>query len=111
MPPRTKSSERGTAVRELLRTPPSPGWTFLTNHSHTIICLLREPDILVRELAIEVGITERAILRILGDLERDGVVVKTREGRRNRYKVNLDTPLRHPLEAGSSLRQLVRGLA
>ena len=89
---------------------PAIGWTYLTNHTHTIITLLREPDILVRELAIEVGITERAILRILGELEQEGVITKTREGRRNHYEVNLDAPLRHPLEAHCTLRDLVRGL-
>ena len=95
-------------ARDLVRE--TPRWSFLTNHTHTIICLLREPDIRVRELAIEVGITERAILRIIGELERDGVLTKTREGRRNHYEVNLDAPLRHPLEAHCSLRQLVRHL-
>ena len=89
---------------------PSVGWTYLTNHTHAIITLLREPDILVRELAIEVGITERAILRILGELQADGVVIKTRDGRRNHYEVNLDSPLRHPLEAHCSLRELVKNL-
>ena len=97
-------------ARALLEKEDSPGWTFLTNHTHTIVCLLREPDIRVRELAIEVGITERAILRILGELERDGVLTKTREGRRNRYDINLDVPLRHPLESHHSLRELVKNL-
>jgi uncharacterized membrane protein len=89
---------------------PSVGWTYLTNHTHAIIALLREPDIRVRELAIEVGITERAIVRILGELQADGVVEKTREGRRNHYEVNLDTPLRHPLESHCSLKDLVKNL-
>ena len=89
---------------------PTVGWTFLTNHTHVIIALLREPDILVRELALEVGVMERTILRILGELEEAGVVTKTREGRRNHYEVHLDAPLRHPLEAHCTLRDLVKGL-
>ena len=97
-------------ARQLLEKSGSSGWTYLTNHTHTIVCLLREPDIRVRELAIEVGITERAILRILSELEHEGVVAKTREGRRNRYSVNLEAPLRHPLESHCSLRQLVKNL-
>ena len=94
------------------RPDPSPaiGWTYFTNHTHAIITLLREPDIRVRELALEVGITERAILRILGELEADGVVIKTRDGRRNHYEINLSAPLRHPLEAHCSLRDLVKNL-
>lgn len=109
-----KKKTRRVAKKAPLRRRPEPepsvGWTYLTNHTHTIITLLREPDIRVRELAIEVGITERAILRILGELEKSGVITKTREGRRNRYSVNLDAPLRHPLEAHCSLRELVRHL-
>lgn len=115
MPVPAKKTVVNRAPRKVpLRRRPDPepavGWTYLTNHAHTIITLLREPDIRVRELALEVGITERAVLRILGELESDGVVVKTREGRRNHYDVNLDTPLRHPLEAHCTLRDLVRGL-
>ena len=110
----SKKSARIVKKRAPLRRRPEPepsiGWTFLTNHAHAVITLLREPDIRVRELAIEVGITERAILRILGELEHGGVVSKTREGRRNHYTVNLDAPLRHPLEAHCSLRDLVKGL-
>ena len=101
---------RKSPARRLLEEDSSHGWTFLTNYTHAIICLLREPDILVRELALEVGITERAILRILGELERDGVVTRTREGRRNHYQVHLDTKLRHPLESHQTLRQLVKSL-
>ena len=108
-----KTSARSSKLRPVRRRPdpePSIGWTFLTNHAHAVITLLREPDILVRELAVEVGITERAILRILSELELGGIISKTREGRRNHYTVNLNVPLRHPLEAHCSLRDLVKGL-
>ena len=105
-------SRRGRRAPEKRRPDPAPplGWTFLTNHAHVIIALLREPEILVKELAIEVGITERAILRILSELEEGGVLTKTKEGRRNRYEINLKSPLRHPLESHCSLRELVRHL-
>ncbi len=104
----TRASSKRLPTRRRPEPEPSVGWTFLTNHAHVIICLLREPDILVRELALEVGITERAILRILSELEQGGVVTKTRKGRRNHYSVNLDAPLRHPVESHCSLRELVR---
>lgn len=103
----------GTRRQRARRRPdpqPEIGWTYLTNHTHALIALLREPDIRVRELALEVGITERAILRILGELEAGGVITRTRRGRRNHYAVNLDLPLRHPLESHCSLRELVRHL-
>lgn len=65
----------------------------------------------IRDLAIAVGITERAVQRILAELEGSKVIEKSREGRRNRYEVNLEFPLRHPLEAHSKLRDLLGALA
>lgn len=83
------------------------GWTFLSNHAHVLILLAAEPDLVLREVAGRVGITERAVQNILSDLEREGLVERTREGRRNRYELRLDSPLRHPLEAHRSVRELV----
>lgn len=89
---------------------PARGWTFLTNHAHVIVCLLSDPAVRIRHLATAVGITERAVQRILAELEAAGVVEKAREGRRNRYAVKLDSPLRHPLEAHCTLGELVEAL-
>ena len=85
-------------------------WTFLTNHSHVIICLVRNAELRVRDLASEIGITERAVLRILAELEQEGVLSKSREGRRNRYTIDLDFPLRHPLESQYTLSKLTQSL-
>lgn len=85
----------------------STGWTFLTNHAHTLICLAREPDAVLREVAMEVGITERAVHNIVSDLEASGVLTREREGRRNHYVINMRTSLRHPLEAHCTLGELV----
>lgn len=85
-------------------------WTFLTNHSHVIICLVRNPGMRVRDLAVEIGITERAVLRIVAELEAEGVLSKSKEGRRNTYTIDLDFPLRHPLESQYTLRQLAKSL-
>ena len=81
----------------------APPWTFLTNHAHVLLCLAREPEILMRDVAVAVGITERAVQRIIADLERDGYLVRTRDGRRNRYEVRSDLPLRHPIEMHKSV--------
>ena len=86
------------------------GWTFLTNHTHIIVCLLRDPMTTVRSLAMQVGITERSVQRILSDLEESGVITRSREGRRNRYDIDLDFRLRHPLESDHTLEDLVRRL-
>lgn len=73
-------------------------WTFLTNHSHVLICLARDPGLRLRDLADEVGITERAVQGIVKDLEVAGCLTRHREGRRNRYVIALDRPMRHPVE-------------
>jgi DNA-binding MarR family transcriptional regulator len=82
-------------------------WTFLTNHSHVLLCLVADEDLRVRSLAHKVGITERAILKILGDLEAGGVIERKRDGRRNRYHVRLEVALRHPLESHRTVGDLV----
>jgi hypothetical protein len=85
-------------------------WTFLTNHSHVLICLARDPEMRLRDVALEVRITERAAQRIVADLERAGALTRSRDGRRNRYDVNLDHPLRHPLEAQRTIGDLIRAV-
>jgi DNA-binding MarR family transcriptional regulator len=82
-------------------------WTFLSNHAHVLVCLARNPDVRLREVAAAVGITERAVQGIVGDLERGGMIGRRRTGRRNRYFLNLGAPLRHPLEAHCSIRSLL----
>jgi DNA-binding MarR family transcriptional regulator len=90
-------------------------WTFLTNHSHVLICLARNPDARLRDVASDVGITERAVQRIVLELERAGVIERQREGRRNRYRIAREVPLRHPVEAhctvGSLLQLILSGTA
>ena len=86
-------------------------WTFLSNHAHVVICLATEPDLVMREVAARVGITERAVLKILTDLEEEGLVTRTRVGRNNHYDLDLDQPLRHPLEAHKTVRELIQLVA
>jgi len=85
----------------------SDQWTFLTNHTHILVCLARDPELTVRELAGLIGITERSVQRILSELEAGGVVSKSKEGRRNRYDLNLDFKLRHPLESTHRIGELL----
>jgi DNA-binding MarR family transcriptional regulator len=86
------------------------GWTFFTNHAHVLFCLARDPDLRLREVAAQVGITERATQRIVHDLEEAGYLTIEREGRRNHYHLNVDRPMRHPVEAGHDVRQLLEFL-
>ena len=82
-------------------------WTFLSNHSHVIICLARDPEIRMRDIATSVGITERAVIRIVTELEDGGYVKKERIGRRNRYTIIADQHFRHPLEAHHSIKAIL----
>jgi hypothetical protein len=75
-----------------------PSWTFLTNHAHVLLCVASDPGIRHRDLALRVGITERAAQRIVADLIEAGYLERTREGRRNSYKLHPELPLRHPLD-------------
>ena len=74
-------------------------WTFLSNHSHVLLCIARDPGTTLREVADRVGITERAVQRIVADLEEGGYLARVKSGRRNRYEVHVDSPLRHPVES------------
>jgi hypothetical protein len=82
-------------------------WTFLTNHARVLICVARAPDIRIRDIAEEIGITERAAQLIIGDLEEAGYLTRSRVGRRNAYTVDPARPFRHPAEADHDVQALI----
>ncbi len=82
-------------------------WTFLTNHSHVLLCLAEDSAMRMRDIAREVGITERAVQRIISDLVDAGYIGIVREGRRNTYKINTGMHLRHPIEREKTIRELI----
>jgi len=84
-----------------------PSWTFLSNHAHVLLLVAKDPEIRLRDVAQRVGITERAVQRIVADLEADRYLERERQGRRNRYKVHHDLPLRHPIEAHQRIASLI----
>ena len=86
-------------------------WTFLTNHSHVLICLARDPRLRLRDLAEQVGITERAVQGIVNDLEAAGCLTRHREGRRNRYDIVTDRPMRHRVERQHLVGDLLSAMA
>lgn len=86
------------------------GWTFLTNHAHTLLCIAEDADIRLRDIAVRVGITERAAQRIVAELEEAGYLSHERVGRRNHYEVHPELPLRHPLEDHLQVGELLRVL-
>lgn len=86
-------------------------WTFLSNHLHVLLCLAEEPDVRLRDVADRVGITERAVQRIVSELEFAGIITRAREGRRNHYEIHGKVSLRHPLEAHHTVGELIALLA
>lgn len=90
--------------------PDIPSWTFLTNHAHVLIAIDRNPELRQRDIAHAVGITVGAVQRIIAELEDGGYLSHERIGRRNRYQVNADLPLRHPLESNHTIHDLLTAL-
>ncbi|EMI45058.1 helix-turn-helix transcriptional regulator [Rhodopirellula sp. SWK7] len=87
---------------------PASRWTFLTNHAHVLITLHGDPDLVLREVALKVGITERAVQRIVQDLEDEGFIRREKVGRKNHYEVLPDEQLRHPIEAHRTIGDLLK---
>lgn len=96
-----KAARVRAASRETVR------WTFLSNHAHVLLLLAKDPELRLRDAAERVGITERAVQRIVADLENGRYLQRERQGRRNRYRVNRNLPLRHPIEAHRKIASLI----
>ncbi len=79
----------------------------MTNHAHVLLCIAGEPEVLLRDVAHRVGITERAVQRIVAELEEAGYLVRHRVGRRNRYSIRAELPLRHPVEKHQRVSSLI----
>ena len=100
---KTKKTSNQASVRDR-----PTEWTFLTNHSHVLLSLVANPDATLREVAAEVGITERAVQKIIAALVDAGVLIRERVGRCNHYRIDPDQPLRHPIESHRNVRDLIR---
>lgn len=82
-------------------------WTFFTNHGHVLVCLARDPHVRLRDVAELVGITERAVQRIVSDLHEGGYIEIEKEGRRNHYNILGDQHFRHPIEDHCSVDMIL----
>lgn len=102
----THSSSQETPVKEVA-VAQQPTWTFLSNHAHVLLLIAGDPEIRLREVASRVGITERAVQRIVADLETGQYIERDRNGRRNHYRIHPELPLRHPLEAHCNVAGLL----
>ena len=83
-------------------------WTLFSNHGHVLVCLARNSDARLRDVAADVGITERAVQKIVRDLQDGGMISVTKNGRRNSYRIHKKQTLRHRLEANCKLRDLIK---
>jgi len=108
-----RPTQETNTSRSRLRSKPAgandrfPRWTFLTNHAHVLAVLYSDSEVVLRAVAAHVGITERAVQRIIHDLEQDGFIERIRVGRRNRYRVLKDQALRYPIEAHRTIGDLL----
>ena len=82
-------------------------WTFLSNHAQALLCIARDPEVRIRDIAQVVGITERAAQRIVADLIAAGYVDRERIGRRNHYRLNSDVKMRHAAQADLRISELL----
>ncbi len=87
------------------------GWTFLTNHTHVLLCLYCNPEITLREVAVLVGITERMVQKIVAELVDAAYMAVTKAGRCNTYQITVDRKLRHPLESHCRIGDLLENLS
>jgi hypothetical protein len=85
-------------------------WRFITNHAHVLACIAADPGTRLRDIAANVGITERTVGQIVAELEQAGYLTKTRVGRRNTYEVHGELPLRHPDHRHHTIGELVHFL-
>jgi len=86
-------------------------WTFLTNHARVLLCITRDPGARLRDISASLGITERSAYAIVTDLIQDGYVIKTKDGRRNRYQVRADLPLPEPASQRPTVGEMLNLLA
>ena len=82
-------------------------WTFFSNYGHVLVCLARNREARLRDVAADVGITERAVQKIVRDLQDEGFLTVSKQGRCNRYRINRRKSLRHDLESHCTVGKLL----
>ncbi len=107
--PKSKVRAKTEPLKKTASAEPTEAtWTFLSNHTHVLVCLAANAEQTLRDVSLQVGITERAVQRIVADLETAGVLTRERDGRRNRYALDLDVHLRHALERHCRIGDILR---
>lgn len=83
-------------------------WTFLTNHAHVLVLLAQNQNMTIRDMAQAIGITERAVIRIIDELEEESFLKREKNGRQNIYKLSLEHSFRHPIESHKKVKDLIQ---
>lgn len=86
-------------------------WTVFSNHGHVLVCLANNHEARLRDVAAQVGITERAVQKIVHELEQGGLISISKRGRCNRYDIKTRKNLRHPLQAQCTVGELLKALS
>jgi DNA-binding MarR family transcriptional regulator len=74
---------------------PQVSWTILSTHGLVLFAIAQDPEIRLRDIALRVGLTERAVQRIVSELIDAGYASRSRAGRRNVYKIHGEKQLPH----------------
>lgn len=96
-----------TTIQSALSSEGQKSWRFITNHTQVLLCIARDPDVRLRDIAQSVGITERAAQRIVADLSDAGYIVRERVGRRNRYVIDRELKMRHVAQSDHRIGELL----
>lgn len=97
-----------TARRNLSPEPNVTRWTFLTNHAHVLVLLAQNQSTTIRDIARAIGITERAVIRIIDELEEESFLKREKKGRQNIYRLSLEHSFRHPIESHKKVKDLIQ---
>jgi len=82
-------------------------WSFLTNHARVLVCIAHDPGLRLRDVAELLSLTERTVFGIVTDLTETGYVLKEKDGRRNRYRIQPHLPLRQPVGREATIGELL----
>lgn len=82
-------------------------WSFLTNHARALVCIANDPGVRLRDIASALDITERSAYAIVTDLVDEGYIVKDKDGRRNRYQIQADLPLRESVGRRATIGEVL----
>ena len=85
-------------------------WTFLSSHGRVFEYIAGHKQNSVETMSLEIGNTQRAIFKIIKDLERDGYITRRKVGRNNQYEIHPDLPMRHQLDNGRPVREILSGI-